>query len=308
MLMQAVAALPQGALVLPGFDFEQPDQVWSRLDKALSAEDHPQFRFRKLMHSLNIDPGQVERWTDDEPPSQSRNRLISLSLRPAPITDSWMNEGPELKDLGPATQDLTLVEAQSPRAEALAIALRLRQAVATGQTAALITPDRMLTRQVSAALDRWNIVPDDSAGLPLQLSPPGRFLRHVAGLFARRLDAEAVLTLLKHPLCHGVGDRGDHLRHTRDLELDIRRHGLPFPDPEGLKTAATRKAIPDAWMGLGSGPVLQSAYQRGTSADRMGPAPAAIGRGDLCRNRGGRCGDVVGQERRAKGAFGAGVA
>ena len=43
------------------------------------------------------------------------------------------------------------------------------QAAETGQTAALITPDRMLTRQVSAALDRWNILPDDSAGLPLQL-------------------------------------------------------------------------------------------------------------------------------------------
>ncbi|MDA7963793.1 double-strand break repair protein AddB [Ruegeria sp.] len=248
MLMEAVARLPQGALILPGYDFDQPDQVWQGLDDALTSEDHPQYRFRKLMNGLGLHPGQITRWTDDPPPSPARNRLISLALRPAPITDAWMAEGPKLTDLDGATKDLTLVEAQSPRAEALAIALRLRQAAETGQTAALITPDRMLTRQVSAALDRWNILPDDSAGLPLQLSPPGRFLRHVAGLFARRLDGEALLTLLKHPLCHDGGDRGAHLLHTRDLELDLRRHGPPFPDGASLAAFAIRKEVPEGWM------------------------------------------------------------
>ncbi|WP_170340650.1 double-strand break repair protein AddB [Ruegeria arenilitoris] len=248
MLMQAVARLPQGALILPGYDFDQPAHVWERLDSAMTSEDHPQYRFRKLMTELGIGPAQIATWTPDQPPSPARNRLVSLALRPAPITDAWMSEGPQMRDLDAATRDITLVEAQSPRAEALAIALRLRQAVETGQTAALITPDRMLTRQVSAALDRWNILPDDSAGLPLQLSPPGRFLRHVAGLFARRLDAEALLTLLKHPLCHSAGDRGAHLLHSRDLELRLRRNGPPFPDSASLTGFAVEKDIPDAWV------------------------------------------------------------
>ncbi|WP_170361074.1 double-strand break repair protein AddB [Ruegeria arenilitoris] len=247
MLMQAVAQLPQGALILPGYDFDQPAHVWERLDSAMTSEDHPQYRFRKLMTELGIGPAQIAAWTPDQPPSPARNRLVSLALRPAPITDAWMSEGPLLRDLDAAMRDITLVEAQSPRAEALAIALRLRQAAETGQTAALITPDRMLTRQVSAALDRWNILPDDSAGLPLQLSPPGRFLRHVAGLFARRLDAEALLTLLKHPLCHSAGDRGAHLLHSRDLELHLRRNGPPFPDSASLTGFAVEKDVPDAW-------------------------------------------------------------
>ncbi|MBO9446086.1 double-strand break repair protein AddB [Ruegeria sp. R14_0] len=248
MLMEAVARLPQGALILPGYDFDQPEDVWRGLDDALTSEDHPQYRFRKLMTQLGLEPGQVRPWTDDPAPSASRNRLVSLALRPAPITDAWMSEGPKLTDLDGATKDLTLVEAQSPRSEALAIALRLREAAETGRTAALITPDRMLTRQVSAALDRWNILPDDSAGLPLQLSPPGRFLRHVAGLFARRLDGEALLTLLKHPLCHDGGERGAHLLHTRDLELDLRRHGPPFPDSTSLTAFAIRKEVPEDWV------------------------------------------------------------
>ena len=248
MLMQAVAKLPQGALILPGYDFDQPGHVWRSLDDALTSEDHPQYRFRKLMRDLDLTPDQILGWSSDQPPSPARNRLISLALRPAPITDAWMNEGPGLTDLDRATADLTLVEAQSPRAEALAIALRLRQAAETGQTAALITPDRMLTRQVSAALDRWNILPDDSAGLPLQLSPPGRFLRHVANLFTHRLDGEALLTLLKHPLCHDGGERGAHLLHSRDLELDLRRNGPPFPDAVSLSGFAIRKDGVEDWV------------------------------------------------------------
>ncbi|SDD63605.1 double-strand break repair protein AddB [Ruegeria marina] len=247
LLMEAVARLPQGAVVLPGFDFDQPDHVWPELGDALTAEDHPQFRFARLMEQLSLSPDQITPWTSEPAPCPARNRLVSLALRPAPVTDAWMSEGPQLTGLDTATRDITLVEAPSPRDEALAIALRLRQAAEQGQTAALITPDRMLTRQVSAALDRWTLLPDDSAGLPLQLSPPGRFLRHVAGLFAARLDGEALLTLLKHPLCHTGAGRNEHLLHTRDLELDLRRNGPPFPETEDIANFAIRRDVPDDW-------------------------------------------------------------
>ncbi|MEP3329634.1 double-strand break repair protein AddB [Sedimentitalea sp.] len=244
LLMGAIARLPQGAVVLPGYDFDQPDAVWSRLDEPLQSEDHPQYRFRHLMQMLDLAPSDIAPWTDARPPSPERNRLISLALRPAPVTDAWLTEGPTLTDLAMAAADVTLIQAPEPRAEALAIALRLRQAAETGQTAALITPDRMLTRQVSAALDRWNILPDDSAGLPLQLSPPGRFLRHVAALFAKPLNGETLLTLLKHPLCHSATMRGEHLLFSRDLELYLRRNGPPFPSAETLSAICQKQKNP----------------------------------------------------------------
>lgn len=252
MLMKAVARLPQGAVVLPGFDFDQPEEVWSHLSRSADSEDHPQFRFSRLMQELGMTRADIAPWTDTPPPSPPRNRLISLALRPAPVTDAWMSEGPALDDLAQATASMTLIEAPSPRSEALAIALRLRQAAQDGQTAALITPDRMLTRQVSAALDRWDILPDDSAGTPLHLSPPGRFLRHVAGLFMRRLTGEMLLTLLKHPLCHDGSGRGDHLLHTRDLELDLRRNGPPFPDTVSIAGHGARKGVPQSWISWAS--------------------------------------------------------
>ena len=249
MLMQAVARLPQGAVVLPGFDPDLPAQVWARLDDPLSGEDHPQFRFARLMSGLGLSPGDLRPWTDAAPPSPARNRAVSLALRPAPITHAWRDEGPELPDLDAAFDRVTLVEAPSPRAEAEAIALRLRQAAEDGQVAALITPDRMLTRQVTAMLDRWEIRPDDSAGLPLHLSPPGRFLRHVADLSTGPVTTDRLLTILKHPLCHSGADRGDHLRMTRDLELELRKLGTPFPDADLLRAWAAAHPAPVAgWV------------------------------------------------------------
>ncbi|MBM1308638.1 double-strand break repair protein AddB [Sulfitobacter mediterraneus] len=242
LLMQAVAKLPQGALVLPGFDFDMPTSVWAQLDQELLSEDHPQYRFRHLMQALELPRRGILPWAEGDAPSPTRNALVSLSLRPAPVTHAWLSEGPNLTDLAAATQGITLVEAPTPRIEALTIALRLRKAVEEGKTVALITPDRMLTRQVTSALDRWNILPDDSAGMPLQLSPPGRFLRHVAALFLRKMDAEALLTLLKHPLTHSGADRNLHQLHTQRLEMQIRRDGLPYPDPDGLARIAQKAA------------------------------------------------------------------
>jgi len=319
MLMQAVARLPRGAVVLPGFDFDQPDPVWQGLERALTSEDHPQYRFRKLMDALEIAPTDIRRWTETPPPAPERNRLVSLALRPAPVTDAWMAEGPGLTGLDRATADLTLVEAAGPRDEALAIALRLREAAETGQSAALITPDRMLTRQVAAALERWNIVPDDSAGQPLHLSPPGRFLRHVAELFAARLTSEALLTLLKHPLCHDGAGRGDHLRHTRDLELDLRRNGPAFPDAEGLARFAARRG--DAalagwldWIGAcfldpprpGARPLSDWVADLRALAERIAAGSAAEGAGTLWhRNAGQKALQVIEALEREAGHGGA---
>ena len=242
LLMQAIAKLPQGAVVLPGFDFDMPTAVWADLDNAMLCEDHPQYRFRQLMRTLNLPRDEIRPWTSKNAPVPARNRLISLALRPAPVTHAWLSEGPALGGLDSATQSVTLVEADSPRQEALAIAMRLRAAAEDGQRAALITPDRMLSRQVTAALDRWNILPDDSAGTPLHLSPPGRFLRHIAGQYRERLNAEMLLTLLKHPLTHAGADRNLHQLHVQILEMQIRRDGLPYPDPEGIQRVAARAA------------------------------------------------------------------
>jgi ATP-dependent helicase/nuclease subunit B len=246
LLLQAIAQLPQGAIVLPGFDFDLPPEVWEGMDDVLLAEDHPQFRFRRLMDLLGCGPQDVQTWTTAPAPDPDRNKLVSLSLRPAPTTHQWLAEGPQLPDLLDATQGLSLIEAPSPRSEAIAIALVLRKAAQDGTRAALITPDRNLTRRVTAALDRWGIRPDDSAGRPLALSAPGRLMRQIAALFGQKLTADALLALLKHPLAFTGAGRGPHLILTRELELHIRRNGPAFPTADSLRHWAELSGIPQA--------------------------------------------------------------
>ncbi len=252
LLMQAIAQLPQGAIVLPGYDFDLPPEVWDGMDDVLSAEDHPQFRFRRLMDLLGCGPLDVQPWTTTPAPDPQRNKLISLSLRPAPTTHQWLAEGPHLPDLVDATEGLTLLEAPSPRSEAVAIALVLRKAAEDGTRAALISPDRNLTRRVTAALDRWGIRPDDSAGRPLALSAPGRLMRQVAALFGQKLTSDALLALLKHPLAFTGAGRGPHLILTRELELHIRRNGPAFPTADSLRHWATLSGLSQAedWAGI----------------------------------------------------------
>ena len=253
-LMTAAARLPQGAVILPGVDMDLPETVWDvlrddvRNTEAMQGEDHPQFRFARLLDHLQTGRSSVARWTGTPPPSPARNALVSLALRPAPVTDQWLSDGPRLPALEAATQSLTLVEAASPRDEARAIALRLRQAAEDGTTSALITPDRMLTRRVTALLDRWGILPDDSAGTPAHLTAPGRLLRHMAQLRVNGPTAEALLTILKHPLCHSGAERGQHRLWTSELELFIRHKGVPYPDLAQLSAWKHAEAAKD-WLG-----------------------------------------------------------
>ena len=235
--MQIVAGLPGGMIVLPGFDFAMPDAVWTTLGaEGMPLEDHPQYRFRALLDRIGIAPAQVQLWHETaRAPDPARNALVSLALRPAPVTDQWASEGALLGDLRATCAGLTLIEADDPRQEAIALALILREAAEAGRSAALITPDRMLTRRVAAVLDRWGIVPDDSAGEPLSQSAPGRFLRHVAQAMGAQISVETLLILLKHPLsATGSALRGEHLRLTRELELSLRRFGPAFPDAQAL--------------------------------------------------------------------------
>jgi double-strand break repair protein AddB len=221
LLMCGVAGLPQGAILLPGYDPDLPADVWDALSAGRDTEDHPQYRFAALLKALNVTPNDVTLLS--KPPDPKRNKLISLSLRPARITHQWLSDGPGISNLQAAVQGLSLVEAAQTKDEALAISVALREAVQRKKTVALITPDRTLARRVSATMARWKIVPDDSAGIPLSLTPPGRFLRQVARAIGAELTPDVLIALMKHPFTRSAEDeRGPHLRLTRQLELFFR--------------------------------------------------------------------------------------
>ncbi|MDP5306966.1 double-strand break repair protein AddB [Paracoccus spongiarum] len=250
LFMQAVTGLPNGAVVLPGFDGGQPEAVWAGLEGG-GGDDHPQARFAPLIRAA----GHPRPWTDATPAVPARNALVSLALRPAPVTDQWIAEGPGLPDLTGACAGLTLIEADQPGLEAEAIALVMRAAVEEAQPVTLIAADSALIRRVNAALDRWQLRADDSAGRSLSLTAQGLFLRHVAALFGEALTIDRLLILLKHRVtCSGSQAVGanEARRQARDLELRLRARGPSFPDGRTLRDwgstgDATRKCWAD-WI------------------------------------------------------------
>ena len=211
------------------------------MDSALQAEDHPQYRFRRFAETLGCRPEIIPLWAGTEPVRPARNRLVSLSLRPAPVTDHWMRDGDALGDLISATEGLGLLEAPSPRAEADAIALRMRHALDQGKTVALISPDRMYDAPGHRRARSLALVPDDSAGIPLPLTPPGRFLRQTAELFGTGLTAEGASGAAQAPADPFRPSRAQlHLRRgRRNCELEgcrAARHAVQQPRAALLDT------------------------------------------------------------------------
>jgi ATP-dependent helicase/nuclease subunit B len=162
-------------------------------------------------------------------------RLVSELLRPAAATDAWAG-----CTLPPnAIDGLYRLTAPSPREEAAAIAMAMREALDTPeQTCALVTPDRELAMRVASELERWGIRIDDSAGRDLALSPVGAFLRLVAEMVVSNFAPLPILSVCKHPLAAGGMDTVAFRNLTRMAERALFRGPRPAPGLDSLRLMA----------------------------------------------------------------------
>lgn len=179
-VMQCVAQLPQGAVVLPGFDWDADDEAWDKIDDA-----HPQWAMRDFVNALGVERRDVKQWLGSaEPaPARARRRVIAESLRPAEVTDGWLGRVERLTEefgedfFARGLEGLSLIEAPDLLAEARICALLLRETLDTpDKTAILVTPDRGLARRVAAEMDRFGVRLDDSGGAALSETHAGAFL------------------------------------------------------------------------------------------------------------------------------------
>jgi len=241
LFLRAAARAPQGAVILPGFDPQAAARVWSSID-----ESHPWSGMKRLLVALEIDPEAVPFWIEPDPATAPRRRLVAEALRPAPVTDAWLAAAPALREDAPAALDgLTVIEAEDGPMEAEAVARLMRAAIAEpGRRVALISPDRRLTRRVTAALARAGLSPDDSGGRPLALTPPGVFLKLLAECAFAPFDAVALLALLKHPFCAAGPGRGAHRRDVAAFELRVLRAAPGLASLEAARAAAARLTDP----------------------------------------------------------------
>lgn len=239
-LLGAVARLPDGAVVLPGFDTKLDEESW----KILSDErpepavlGHPQFGLAKILRRMGVPRARVQELHTPPQPLETRARAVAEALRPAATTHLWAVKRAAFptEALDDALAGVTLLEAATERDEALAIAIALRLAVSEpNRTAALVTGDRDLARRVAAELGRFGIRADDSGGTPLARTPPGQLLASMLACALTPGDPIAILGLLKHPLLRLGLERAAVRRAAEAIELVAFRGGAGRPDLAAL--------------------------------------------------------------------------
>jgi len=237
-LLEIVAQLPRGAVVLHGVDRRTMGEVW---DAIKNAPTHPFCSQARLLEAIAAEQDHIRTWPGCElithrAAPERRAELFGMALRPPEGMNAWTKREPD--HWRPGLEGLSLLTAPDAQHEAVAIALLLREALEDPRArAALVTPDRDLARRVCAELARHGIVADDSAGEPLAETPAGAFLRLIARMVAERFAPVPLLSVLKHPICAGGMERGAWLAAARLLERRALRGPRPAPGLEGLRTA-----------------------------------------------------------------------
>ncbi len=229
-LLTTIAALPRGAVVLPGLDRDLADPAWQELEP-----HHSQFGLSRLLIHLGIERRAVKDWplTGTAILASERLTLARIALAPA---QGALSDGPALT--GESFENIRVGHCPTSRDEAGVIALAIRETLETpGKTVALITPDRPLARRVASELLRWQIEVDDSAGQPLGLTAPGSFFRTTARMVGEQFAPVSLLSVLKHPLASGGMSRSRFRQLTRRLEIQALRGPRPAPGIAGLRSA-----------------------------------------------------------------------
>jgi ATP-dependent helicase/nuclease subunit B len=248
-LIAAVAALPHGAVVLPGLDTDLDAPSWRLIAAALPSTHaqadatpiagHPQFALQRLLARLRLERDDVVPLA--APSAGGREQLASEAFRPAAATDLWrarIGTDAFAAHVETALGGLSTIEAANAEEEALAIAIALRETLESpSETAALVTPDRALARRVKAALARWSIEVDDSAGAELGETQAGLLARLVASAAADGLAPVGLLSLLKHPLARLGQAEATHRRQVGVLERALLHGPRPRPGSSGLARA-----------------------------------------------------------------------
>ncbi|UTD30263.1 double-strand break repair protein AddB [Bradyrhizobium sp. WD16] len=255
-LLEVVARLPNGAVVLPGLDTDLDAAAWRLIgsrakpagrppagpatpgdDDGAPAPGHPQFALHNLLARFGIERRDVVPLA--LPAAHGRELLASEALRPSAATGLWhqrLSDPAVARAIGLGMSRIAVVAAPTAEIEALAIAVAMREAIEQpSMTVALVTPDRALARRVMASLDRWKLAYDDSGGDALTDTAAGRFARLCALAAADGLAPATLLALLKHPLFRLGRRDGSFARAIAGLERVLLRGTRPQSGSAGLK-------------------------------------------------------------------------
>jgi ATP-dependent helicase/nuclease subunit B len=244
-LLAAIAALDNGAVVLPGLDQSMSEEAWANVGQTDHAGEpaftHPQTMLKRLLAAIGVtrdEPRELARLT---PALLARRSFVSQAMAPAQSTSAWRDyQAAESGGFASALAGVISLETPDERLEALTLALFMREALETpGRTAALVTPDRLIARRVGAELRRFDIEIDDSGGMPLARTSIGALARLLAAIGSDGAGAVNVAALLAHPLAALGVSRKRVAALAPLIEIGVLR---VFAEPDGNWTSRVAPA------------------------------------------------------------------
>lgn len=221
-LLEMIARLPQGCVVLPGLDVTMDDRTWDAIDDV-----HPFYYQKKLIEQMTIDRHTIQQWPgSDWLASACRGEKLKLA--------NYAMQPQEVFDLSDATiqtdylGDMDFIAAEDPFHEAKIIALRLRDVLNhEHQTAIVVTPDRLLAQFIQQEMLRWDVAVNDSGGVALNDTSIGMFLMLIAGICCTQCPATHLLSILRHPLFRLHPPLERRATEIDGLERALRANFLP---------------------------------------------------------------------------------
>jgi ATP-dependent helicase/nuclease subunit B len=223
--MDIVSKLPEGFIVLPGFDLSLSSE---KLMALRQEPTHPQHGFSRLFHKCAWQLDQVHPWHESELQNDIQTKTHFHLIKSA--FDGYIP--PNAYD-EKALKNLTRLDLEHSQEEAGVIACILKHALETPhQRAVVITPDRNLARRIQAELKRFNLNILDSAGVPLAQTPFFIFLRLIAGMVSGGFQKKDILAVLKHEYTNWTAELIEYLelhwRHkSSEKAHDILNHKIP---------------------------------------------------------------------------------
>ena len=236
-ILNVIKKLPNGAIYFAGIDYFADDNYWNAIDEA-----NPQFELKELLSLLDIKRCEIQNIGNTF--NNNRELLISEIMRPAGLSDAWRHLKNSNFDITEAIDGIEIIETKSQRDEALAIAFKMREIIETPEkTVALITYDRNLARRVSAELERFNVKVDDSAGIPLNLTSTGIFLRLIVEA-AINIDSDvAINALVKCPFSLFGEDAGLFRKKAYKYETSLRTVNKNIDDEDNAFISGIKKEL-----------------------------------------------------------------
>ena len=201
-MLCAIAQMSNGFVVLPGLDKNISEDDFNFLisDYPATNQNHPQYGMFHLIKKLGLKPSDIPdlplyyNYGDIITPPERETLANTIMFLPD-MNANWTNITSFPDNI---LSDVTKLSLNTDADEAFACACILRRAVEENKRALLITPDRKIAKSVAGELRRWDIIIDDSAGIPASDSITGNYLLIILKMIYDNFSLYSILAVLKH--------------------------------------------------------------------------------------------------------------